>query len=358
MKYFNFGAGPSMLPKEVLEKIKEDLPYWKKNMSVMEVGHRTPDFLEIIEKSEYNIRKLLNIPKHYKVLFLTGGARSQFSMIPINFLGNKTTADYIITGLWSKIAHEDGKLFCNANVVVNSEKEDFKFIPKQETWNLSENAAYVHYTDNESIHGVEFDYIPDVKNDIPLVCDMTSSILTKPIDINKYSLIYASAQKNMGIAGLTMVIVDDDKIKNIPMNTPPLYNYKKMIEYKSILNTPPTFSWYVMNLVLEWLINKGGISYCYEKSIEKSKKLYEFIDNSDLFYNEIINAYRSRINVPFHLKKKSLVDKFIFFAETNGMLQIKGHKVMGGIRASLYNAMPVEGVDALIDVMKDFENNY
>lgn len=357
MEHFNFGAGPSMLPEEVKERIKNDLPFWNNNMSVMEVSHRSKEFEQVIERTESNIRLLLDIPNDYKVLFIPGGARNQFSMIPINLLGKNKYADYIISGLWSKLAYEDGCLFCNASIAATNEYSNFKAIPSEKTWNLDPKAAFVHYTENETAHGVEFHTTPNV-GEISLVTDMTSSILTKPFDVKKYSVIYASAQKNMGIAGITVVIINTKCLK-APLNkTPPLLDYSILIKRKSILNTPPVFSWYVLDLMLSWTLKHGGVKAFYEKSIQKSKKLYDFIDKSAFYYNEVIDKDRSRINVPFFFREPELESKFVEYAASYNITQIKGHKIAGGMRASLYNAMPIEGVDLLIEVMQEFEKKY
>ena len=354
MEYYNFGAGPAMLPKEVVNKIREDLPHWRPGLSAMEVSHRSSLFLDIVEESEQNLRELLSIPNNYKVLFPTGGARAQFAMVPLNLLGNKHIGDYVITGLWSKLAWEDASQFCTANIAASSELNSFVSIPSEKTWSLSENAGFVHYTDNETVHGIEFTKPPKTGK-VPLVADMTSNILSKSIDVSDYGVIYASAQKNLGIAGITVAIVDENVIKAVPERTPHLYNYSILAKKNSILNTPPVFPWYVLNLVLRWAKDKGGIKSLEQQAKIKSDKLYKFLDESNFYYNSISATYRSRINVPFKLIDKKLDDEFIAFAKERGIVQIKGHKTVGGMRASIYNAMPESGVDALISVMKEFE---
>lgn len=355
MDYYNFGAGPGVLPKEVLEKIKADIPNWKPGLSVMEVSHRSKDFLEIVDNSEKLLRELLNIPKNYKIIFPTGGARAQFSMVPINLLGKNTKADYALTGLWSALAYEDASRFCTNSIAVNSDVCDYMSIPDPKTWVLDKDAAFFHYTDNETVNGLEFFDVPKTDK-VPLVVDMTSNILSKPIDVSKYGLIYASAQKNLGIAGITVVIYHEDIIKATPEKTPPLYDYTLFAEKKSILNTPPVFSWYVLNLVLEWVKQQGGVDVMQKNSINRSDKLYKYIDDSSFYSNSVDTRYRSKMNIPFQLQDSKLEDKFKNFAKEKGILQIGGHRTVGGMRASMYNAMPEAGIDKLISVMDDFAN--
>lgn len=359
MEYYNFGAGPGMLPPEVIDRIKVDLPHWQDGLSVMEVSHRSPDFMQLVESVEASLRSILNIPTNYKVLFIQGGARSQFAMIPMNLLGNKKTADYVITGLWSKIAYEDGCQFCNGAIAVTNEFNDCDSIPAQKTWVLNKDAAYVHYTDNESLDGVEFNYVPETRG-VPLVSDMTSNLLTKTIDVSKFGLIYASTQKNLGVAGLTVVIVRDDCIKLAQEKTPLLYNYSAIAKHKSLMNTPPTFCWYVLSLMLHWIEKKGGIKVLEAANVKKAQKLYDYIDSSDFYYNNVVDSCRSRISIPFRIKEpfEPLTKEFVAFAKKHGILQIDGHRDVGGLRASLFNAMPLKGVDALINVMKEFKQKH
>jgi phosphoserine aminotransferase len=322
-------------------------------MSVMEISHRNFVFEKLIQNIQDNLRTLLAIPKNYKILFFPGGARAQFTMVPMNLLGPDLLANHIITGHWSRLAYQDACKYGRMDIVATSEGNFYSNIPEEKTWSLTKGAYYLHYTDNESIHGVEFPFTPNVP--LPLVADVTSNILTRSIDFNKYAVVYASAQKNLGIAGLALVIVNPTYLRSGLISTPLLYDYNVAIQHNSMLNTPPTFALYVMGLVLEWVLSQGGIHAMEEKSISKAKKLYDYIDNSSLYANHVETTYRSRINVPFILKDPLLEGRFLQEAETHGLMQLKGHKLVGGMRASLYNAMPGEGVDALIEFMREFE---
>jgi phosphoserine aminotransferase len=352
---YNFGAGPGMLPASVIERIKADLPDWHRGMSVMEISHRSVIFEKLIQNIKSTLRLLLAIPDNYEILFFQGGARAQFTMVPMNLLGPDLIANHVITGYWSKLAYQDACKYGRMDIVATSEPNFYLDIPEQNSWRLTKEAYYLHYTDNESIHGVEFPFIPDVP--LPLVADMTSNILTRPVDVSKYAVIYASAQKNLGIAGLAIVIVNPAYLRSGLISTPLLYDYNIAIKHNSMLNTPPTFALYVTGLILEWLLEQGGVSAIEEKNTRKAKKLYDYIDSSYLYENKIEKTYRSRTNIPFTLKVRSLESNFLQEAESNGLIQLKGHKLVGGIRASLYNAMPEEGVDALIEFMKEFERS-
>ncbi len=353
---YNFGAGPGMLPAPVIEKIKADLPNWHKGMSVMEISHRSLAFEQLLQNIKDNLRTLLELPKHYEILFFQGGARAQFSMVPMNLLGPDCIANHVITGRWSKLAYQDACKYGRMDIAATSEPDFYLTIPPQDRWQLSEKANYLHYTDNESIHGVEFPATPDVP--LPLVADMTSNILSKPIDVSRYAVIYASAQKNLGIAGLTIVIVDPAYLKSGVIDTPLLYDYNLAMQHNSMLNTPPTFALYVTGLMLEWLLSQGGVKAIAEKNQCKAEKLYNYIDSSDLYENKVEKIYRSRMNIPFNLTNQSLEKEFLQQAELNDCMQLKGHKLVGGMRASLYNAMPAVGVDALIDFMQEFERSH
>lgn len=352
---YNFSAGPAALPQEVLERAKEEMLDWQgSGMSVMEMSHRSKEFLSIAERAESDLRELLGIPGHYEVMFLQGGASSQFAMVPLNLLGNKRAADYLNTGQWSKKAIAEAKRFCEVNVVATSEDNGFTSIPAPEQWQLDAQAAYVHYTPNETIGGVEFHFIPQV-GEVPLVADMSSTLLSRPLDVTQYGAIYAGAQKNIGPAGVTVVIVREDLMDNVLPGTPSMFNYKIQAAAGSMYNTPPTYAWYISGLVFQWLKELGGLQAIAERNRRKSGKLYEFIDNSDYYNNPVDPRSRSWMNIPFTLADSSMDAAFLDEAKQMGLLTLKGHRSVGGMRASLYNAMPEEGVDALITFMQDFE---
>ena len=356
-RVFNFSAGPATLPLEVLEQAREELVDWQgSGVSVMEMSHRGKEFMSIAAQAEADLREIMSIPDNYKVLFLQGGASSQFAMVPLNILGDKGKADYLLTGHWSKKAVAEGKRYGAVNLAVDTTDSKFTTIPDPSDWGLDGDAAYVHYTPNETIAGVEFDHIPET-GDVPLVADMSSSILSRPIDVNRYGIIYAGAQKNIGPAGLTIAIVRDDLIGNAGDNVPAMLNYKTHADADSMYNTPPTYAWYIAGLVFQWIKNKGGLAAMAEINERKSKKLYDAIDSSGGFYtNPVDTKNRSWMNVPFILNDAGLDEAFLAETKLAGLVQLKGHRSVGGMRASIYNAMPEEGVDALIDFMKQFQN--
>ena len=353
-RVFNFSAGPAMLPEAVIKKASDEMLEWNgEGMSVMEMSHRGKAFMSIASKAEADLRTLMSIPDNYKVLFLQGGASSQFGAIPLNLLGDKTTADYVNTGMWSKKAIAEAKRYCDVNVVATSEDSGFTTIPEFSSWNLNPDAAYVHYTPNETIGGVEFDYIPDT-GDVPLIADMSSTILSRPIDVSKFGMIYAGAQKNVGPAGLTLVIIREDLIGKASASTPVMLNYKTHADNDSMYNTPPTYSWYLAGLVFEWVLGKGGLEGIGKINKDKSDKLYAAIDGSDFYANPVETRYRSWMNIPFTLKSADLDAAFLEQAAKKGLVTLKGHRSVGGMRASIYNAMPEEGVDTLVEFMKEF----
>jgi phosphoserine aminotransferase len=357
-RVFNFSAGPAILPEEVLEKAASEMKDWNgSGMSVMEMSHRGKEFISIAEKAEKDLREILNVPQKYKVLFLQGGATSQFAMVPLNLLKGKKTADYINTGQWSKKAIAEAKRYCAVNIVATAESSNFTTIPPRSEWNLDPDAAYVHYTPNETIGGVEFHFIPET-GDVPLVADMSSTILSRPIDVSKFGLIYAGAQKNIGPAGLTIVIIREDLIGEAMPNAPMMFSYKTHADNGSMYNTPPTFAWYIAGLVFDWIKRKGGLNAMAEINKRKAEKLYAFIDGSAAYRNPVDTQYRSWMNVPFTLKKPDLDSKFLEEAKASGLIALKGHRSVGGMRASVYNAMPEEGVDALIAYMREFEKKH
>jgi len=356
-RVYNFSAGPAMLPQAVLEQAQQEFLDWNgSGMNIMEMSHRGKEFMSIAEKAEADLRDVMQIPDNYKVLFLQGGASSQFAAIPMNLLRGKTTADYFNTGQWSKKAISEAKRYCDVNVVASSEAENFSTVPEKDTWNLNPDAAYVHYTTNETIGGVEFDEIPDV-GDVPLVVDISSTILSRPVDVSKFALIYAGAQKNVGPAGLTIVIVRDDLIGETIAGTPTMFDYKVQADNDSMYNTPPTYSLYLAGLVFQWLKGLGGLEGMAKINQRKAEKLYAAIDNSGFYQNPVTPKYRSWMNVPFTLNDSSLDGDFLAGAKEAGLLTLKGHRSVGGMRASIYNAMPEEGVDTLIAYMQDFANS-
>ncbi|MDZ7804684.1 3-phosphoserine/phosphohydroxythreonine transaminase [Thiohalophilus sp.] len=357
-RVFNFSAGPAMLPQEVLERAREEMLDWHgTGMSVMEMSHRGKEFMSIAEKASSDLRELMAIPENYEILFLQGGASSQFAMVPMNLLRGKTKADYINTGAWSKKAIGEAKKFCDVNLAATTEADGFSSAPEQKDLQLSGDAAYMHYTPNETIGGVEFNYIPET-GDVPLVADMSSTILSRPIDVSKYGVIYAGAQKNIGPAGLTVVIVRKDLIGETLDKTPAMFDYQVHAENDSMANTPPTYGWYLAGLVFEWLKEKGGLEGMAEINKRKSDKLYNAIDSSDFYANPVKPDCRSWMNVPFILANPELDKTFLEEAAKQGLTSLKGHRSVGGMRASIYNAMPEAGVDTLVEFMADFEKRH
>ena len=354
-KIYNFSAGPAVLPKPVLERAQAEMLDWHgSGMSVMEMSHRGKEFTSILAKTEADLRNLLNIPQNYKVLFLQGGAIAENAVIPMNLL-NGGEADYVVTGSWSKRSVEDANAYGKINVVASSEAENFTHVPAFDSWKLNKNAQYLHICTNETINGVEFDGLPEA-GDVPIVADMSSHILSRPIDVSQYGVIYGGAQKNIGPAGLCIVIVREDLLGKASPLTPAVFNWKTQAENQSMINTPPTYSIYIAGLVFEWLLAQGGVAAIEKVNIAKANLLYDYIDSTDFYLNNVAIKNRSRMNIPFFLKDASLNDAFLKGAEANGLLQLKGHRMVGGMRASIYNAMPIEGVQALISYMKAFES--
>jgi phosphoserine aminotransferase len=354
-RVFNFSAGPAAIPQEVLERAQNEMLDWRgSGMSVMEMSHRGREFVSIAEKAEQDLRELMEIPSGYKVLFLQGGASAQFAMIPMNLLAGKKSADYINTGAWSKKAIKEAGRFCEVGIAASSETGGFARAPAQGELRLNPEAAYVHYTPNETIGGVEFPYVPDTGS-VPLVADFSSTILSRPLDVSRFGLIYAGAQKNIGPAGIAVVIVREDLLGRAPEGTPAMFDYKTHADSGSMYNTPPTYPWYVAGLVFDWLKRNGGLSAMAEVNGRKAKKLYEAIDSSGFYSNPVELVSRSWMNVPFTLAKPELDAGFLREAAGEGLVTLKGHRSVGGMRASIYNAMPEEGVDALLAFMKEFE---
>lgn len=355
---FNFSAGPAGLPDEVLAQAQEELLDWQgQGLSIMEMSHRSKEFVSVAESAERDLRDLMKIGDDYKVLFLQGGATSQFSMIPMNLLRGKKAADYINTGIWSKKAIKEAQRYCDVNVAASSEENGFTAVPTQEQLSLNSDAAYLHYTPNETIGGLEYDYIPDSAG-VPLVADLSSSILSRPLDVNKFGLIYAGAQKNIGPAGLTVVIVRDELLGDVLPGAPTMFDYKVHADADSMCNTPPTFGWYLAGLVFKWLKAQGGVEAMAAINQRKAEKLYHAIDSSDFYANPMAKQNRSWMNVPFTLADDALDKVFLQQAEEAGLLNLKGHRSVGGMRASIYNAVPEEAVDALIAFMQQFEKQH
>ncbi len=357
-RIYNFSAGPSALPEEVLSQARDEMLDWQgSGMSVMEMSHRGKHFMAIAEALQQDLRELMAIPDNYKIALLQGGATAQFSFIPQNILRGKDKACYVKTGSWSSKAIKDAGKYCQVQVSASSEESRFTTIPGRECWQIDPDAAYLHYTSNETIHGVEFQEIPDSAG-LSLVADMSSNILSRPVDVGRFGLIYAGAQKNMGPAGVTVVIIRDDLIGHAAGSVPAVFDYKQQIDNDSMLNTPATYNWYLLGLVLQWLKRQGGVAAIERQNVRKAEKLYRAIDDSVLYSNPVDPAYRSRMNVPFVLADSTLDKEFLTLAEHNGLGTLKGHRSVGGMRASIYNAMPEAGVDALIEFMAEFERTH
>lgn len=343
-----------MIPTEVLEQARAELLDWHRGMSVLETSHRDKAFIAMTEAVTDKVRTLLAVPDNYRVLFMQGGASLQFAAAPLNLLGDKSAMDYVYTGLWGKKAILDAKRYGEVRIAYSAESNQFTSIEPVEQWALNEAAAYLHYTPNETVHGVEFHEIPEV-GAVPLVGDFSSTILSRPLDVSKHALIYAGAQKNIGPSGLTMVIVDEQYLGHALDICPAYLNYQNIANSHSLYNTPPTFSFYLIDLVLDWLEKQGGVAAIEDVNKRKSAKLYECLDQSDFFSNPVVPKYRSRMNVPFFLADASQEARFLEQAEANGLMNLAGHRALGGMRASIYNSMPEEGVDALCAFMTEFE---
>ena len=351
---FNFGAGPATMPDVVLEEVQEELLDWKgMGLSVMEISHRSLEFLEVAKQAESDFRDLLDINDSYAVLFLHGGATLQNAMIPLNLCPNGEKADYVNTGYWAKRSISEAKKYTDVNIAASSEDKNFTYFPKQSSWSLSTNTAYVHITPNETIGGLRLKDIGH--SEVPIVADYSSGILSEVIDVSKFSLIYGGAQKNIGPAGLGFAIIKKDLLGRAQPITPTMLNYSEMHKGSSMYNTPPTFAWYVAGKVFKWLKSMGGVSEMEKLNNKKAKKLYSFIDQSDFYENKINKEDRSIMNIPFQLNSEDLNSQFLEESRDSGLLALKGHRSVGGMRASIYNAMPEEGVEALVDFMKAFE---
>ena len=354
-RVINFSAGPAVLPEPVLRQAAEEMLDWHgSGMSVMEMSHRGKEFIAIHAEAEALLRELMAIPANYKVLFMQGGAIGENAIVPMNMLGGKASADYINTGEWSKKSIAEARKYARVNVAASGEASRFTSIPARQTWQLDGDAAYVHICANETIGGVEYHFTPDT-GAVPLVADMSSNLLSRPVEVARYGLIYGGAQKNIGPAGLTIVIVRDDLIGQAHPLTPSAFDYKLQADADSMLNTPPTYAIYVAGLVFRWIKSRGGLAAMAELNRAKAAILYDYLDRSAFYSNPVARADRSLMNVPFRLHDEALDDAFLKGAQSRGMVQLKGHRSVGGMRASIYNAMPIEGVQALVGYMKEFE---
>ncbi|MCL4776035.1 MAG: 3-phosphoserine/phosphohydroxythreonine transaminase [Gammaproteobacteria bacterium] len=357
-RIFNFSAGPATLPLEVLEQARDEMIDWQgRGVSVMEVSHRGKAFIKVAEQAEADVRELLGVPDDYAVLFLQGGATQQFALIPMNLSGPEQVVDYLVTGQWSKKASAEAKASRKVNIVADGAAGNYTDVPARASWKPSPGAAYLHYCPNETIGGLEFHEVPDV-GPVPLVADMSSTILSRPVDVRKFGMIYAGAQKNIGPAGLVLMIVRRDLLERVPETVPPILRYASQAKEGSMLNTPPTYSWYIAGLVFQWLKRQGGLARIAEVNRRKAEKLYRAIDGSGYYRNPVAPAHRSWMNVPFTLPDAALDATFLAEATAAGLAELKGHRSVGGMRASIYNAMPEAGVDALVAFMADFARRH
>ena len=361
---FNFSAGPAALPESVLRQAQAEMLEWRDSgASIVEHSHRGAEFIEVAAQAEADLRTLMSIPSDYAVLFLGGGATTQQALIPLNIAAPGQAVDYVLSGHWGKTAVKQAKPYVDVRIAATSEAGGFRDIPARDTWQLTPDAAYVHITANETIHGVEFRPVdgidtPDV-GDVPLVADFSSSIASEPVDVSKYGVIYAGAQKNLGPVGITVVIIRKDLLERAGQPRADIFNYASHAKGESMLNTPPTWNWYMLGLNVKWMLDEGGVAEFARRSAAKSKLLYDAIDGSGGFYrNEVNPAVRSRMNVPFILHDDALDKPFLSEAKAAGLLALKGHRAVGGMRASIYNAMPVEGVQALVAFMQDFKQRH
>jgi phosphoserine aminotransferase len=357
VRVFNFAAGPAVLPLQVLQQVRDELLDWQgSGMSVMEISHRSKAFLAVARGAESDLRALLSIPSHYKVLFLQGGATAQFSAIPMNLTGSDSSVDYVNTGAWSKKALLEAQRYCRVNVAADAAASRYTSVPAQAGWKLTPGAAYLHYTPNETIGGVEFPFVPQVA--VPLVADMSSTLLSRPIEVERFGLIYAGAQKNIGPSGLCVVIVREDLIGHARPGTPSVWDFKAMADDGSMLNTPPTFAWYCAGLVFKWLLEQGGLAGAAQRNRAKAELLYRTIDESGFYRSPVERSCRSWMNVPFTLAQPQLDADFLAGAQAAGLTNLEGHRSVGGMRASLYNAMTHEGVAALCEFMREFARRH
>jgi phosphoserine aminotransferase len=358
-RVYNFGAGPAMLPDEILLEAKDELLNWhNQGMSILEIGHRTPEFSELLNHAEQSLRELLNIPNDYRVIFFGGAARTHFATIPMNFLYPHENAGYLVSGQWSQMALEEAQKLKNAYCVASGESGGFTSISDQNTWTIKENTKYIYYTPNETVNGIRCPYVPQIPG-IPLIADMTSCLLGEPIDVSQYGLIFAGAQKNIANAGLTVVIVHDDLLKRPPNpSVATMLDYKIQAEQKSLFATPPVFNCYLADKMFTWIKKQGGVEALYQQNCLKAEKLYQYIDSTDFYSTQVSDQYRSIMNVCFKLQKPELEKEFVSRATQCGLNSLQGHRLVGGLRASLYNPMPLAGVEALIEFMMEFAEEH
>jgi phosphoserine aminotransferase len=358
VRVYNFSAGPAVLPEDVLRQAAAEMLDWHgSGMSVMEMSHRGKEFIGIAARAEADLRALLAIPSNYKVLFLQGGAIAENAIIPMNLVRGRTSADYVNTGEWSKKSIKEARKYTRVDIAASSEDAQFTYVPPQSSWRLDRDAAYVHVCTNETIGGVEYQWTPDT-GAVPLVADMSSHLMSRVIDVARYGVIYGGAQKNIGPAGLTLVIVRDDLLDRALPITPSAFHWQEQAASESMLNTPPTYAIYIAGLVFEWLLAQGGVPAIEQRNIAKARLLYDCLDASDFYVSPVRKEDRSRMNVPFKLRDESLDAAFLKGAAERGMVQLKGHRAVGGMRASIYNAMPVEGVQALVAYLREFERSH
>ena len=354
---YNFSAGPAVLPKEVLQQAAAEMLDWHgSGMSVMEMSHRGPEFISIYRAAESDLRELLAVPDNYRILFMQGGGLSQNAVIPMNLVGRKSdpVIDFVHTGSWSGKSIKEAARYAKVNVAASAEASGYTAVPPQSEWKLTPDAAYLHLCTNETIDGVEIDFAPTVQSDVPVIADMSSHILSRQVDVAQYGVIFGGAQKNIGPAGVTVVIVRDDLIGHALPICPSAFDWQNVAENESMYNTPPTYGIYIAGLVFQWLKKQGGVAALEQRNIEKASLLYAALDADDFYANRVAAPYRSRMNIPFYLRDESQNEAFLAGAKARGLLQLKGHKSVGGMRASIYNAMPVEGVQALVDYLNEF----
>ena len=358
-RVWNFSAGPAVLPEAVLRQAAEEMLDWHgSGMGVMEMSHRGKEFTAIAAQAEADLRELLAVPANYRILFMQGGAIAENAIIPMNLMGDRRVADYVVTGSWSQKSQKEARKYAEVNIAASSEATGFTTVPAMDAWRISPDPAYVFTCTNETIGGVEYPFEPDVarlgRGEVPVVADMSSHILSRAIDVSKYGVIFGGAQKNIGPAGLTIVIVRDDLLGHAMPHCPTAFDFKTVADNGSMYNTPPTYSIYIAGLVFQWLKHQGGVAAIEAQNVAKAKLLYDFLDGSDFYENRVDRACRSRMNVPFFLRDEALNDAFLAESKAAGLVQLKGHKSVGGMRASIYNAMPLAGVQALVDFLRDF----
>ncbi|MEW6514676.1 MAG: 3-phosphoserine/phosphohydroxythreonine transaminase [Pseudomonadota bacterium] len=359
MRPFNFSAGPAALPEEVLRQAAEEMLDWHgAGMSVMEMSHRGKEFTQIATQAEADLRELLAVPANYKILFMQGGAIAENAIIPLNLLGTRKTADYIVTGTWSAKSFKEAKKYCTPHLAAGALTGPYLAVPPEPTFQYSDDPAYLFLCSNETIDGVEFQQLPETKDDVPIVADMSSNILSRPIDVSQYGLIFGGAQKNIGPAGLTLVIIREDLLDRALPVCPSAFEYKTVAANGSMYNTPPTYGIYIAGLVFQWLKRQGGLTEVEQLNNAKAALLYGYLDSTEFYQTRVEKPFRSRMNVPFFLRDESLNEAFLAGAKAAGLLQLKGHKSVGGMRASIYNAMPLAGVQALVAFMKEFERTH